>query len=80
MGDGATHYAPPNLCNAFNLTGHPAVSVPCGIDERGMPVGLQIVGPLQHDARVLRIAFAYEQRTPWKDRHPDIRIGPSAGA
>jgi aspartyl-tRNA(Asn)/glutamyl-tRNA(Gln) amidotransferase subunit A len=80
MGVGASHYAPPNLCNAFNLTGHPAVSVPCGFDERGMPVGLQIVGPLQQDARVLRIAFAYEQRTPWKDRHPDVRIGAATGA
>jgi aspartyl-tRNA(Asn)/glutamyl-tRNA(Gln) amidotransferase subunit A len=72
MGQGASHYAPPNLCNAFNLTGHPAVSVPCGVDERGMPVGLQVVGPLMDDATVLRIAFAYEQRTPWKDRHPDL--------
>jgi aspartyl-tRNA(Asn)/glutamyl-tRNA(Gln) amidotransferase subunit A len=42
------------------------------VDERGMPVGLQVVGPLMDDATVLRIAFAYEQRTPWKDRHPDL--------
>jgi aspartyl-tRNA(Asn)/glutamyl-tRNA(Gln) amidotransferase subunit A len=54
------------------LTGHPAVSVPCGLDERGMPVGLQVVGPLLGDAVVLRIAFAYEQCMPWKDRHPDL--------
>jgi aspartyl-tRNA(Asn)/glutamyl-tRNA(Gln) amidotransferase subunit A len=73
MGDGASHYAPPNLCNAFNLTGHPAVSVPCGVDQRGMPVGLQVVGPMLGDATVLRIAFAYEQLAPWKDRHPDLQ-------
>jgi aspartyl-tRNA(Asn)/glutamyl-tRNA(Gln) amidotransferase subunit A len=74
MGQGASHYAPPNLCNAFNLTGHPAVSVPCGIDQRGMPVGLQVVGALMDDATVLQIAFAYEQRTPWKDRHPELLV------
>ncbi len=72
MGQGASHYAPPNLCNAFNLSGHPAVSVPCGVDERGMPVGLQIVGPLLDDATVLRVAFTYEQRSAWKDRHPEL--------
>jgi aspartyl-tRNA(Asn)/glutamyl-tRNA(Gln) amidotransferase subunit A len=72
MGQGASHYARPNLCNAFNLTGHPAVSVPCGLDERGMPVGLQVVGRLMEDSTVLRIAFAYEQHSPWKDRHPDF--------
>jgi aspartyl-tRNA(Asn)/glutamyl-tRNA(Gln) amidotransferase subunit A len=72
MRSGASHYAPPNLCNAFNLTGHPAVSVPCGADQRGMPVGLQIVGPLMDEATVLRVAHAYEQCMPWKDRHPDV--------
>jgi aspartyl-tRNA(Asn)/glutamyl-tRNA(Gln) amidotransferase subunit A len=74
MAQGASHYAPPNLCNVFNLTGHPAVSVPCGVDERGMPVGLQVVGPLMGDATALQIAFAYEQRSPWKDRHPDLKL------
>jgi aspartyl-tRNA(Asn)/glutamyl-tRNA(Gln) amidotransferase subunit A len=73
MGQGASHYGSRNFCNAFNLTGHPAVSVPCGLDERGMPVGLQVVGRLMDEATVLRIAFAYEQRSPWKDRHPDLR-------
>jgi aspartyl-tRNA(Asn)/glutamyl-tRNA(Gln) amidotransferase subunit A len=74
MGQGASHYGSRNLCNAFNLTGHPAVSVPCGLDERGMPVGLQVVGPLMDEATVLRIAFAYERRASWKDRHPDLHF------
>ncbi len=66
------HYAPPNLANAFNLTGHPGISVPCGFDANRLPVGLQIVGPLLRDDLVLRIAYAYEQATNWKDMHPAL--------
>jgi aspartyl-tRNA(Asn)/glutamyl-tRNA(Gln) amidotransferase subunit A len=45
----------------FNLTRHPAVSVPCGFTKSGLPVGLQIVGPLAADQRVLRAAWSFEQ-------------------
>jgi aspartyl-tRNA(Asn)/glutamyl-tRNA(Gln) amidotransferase subunit A len=44
----------------FNLTRNPAVSVPCGFTKAGLPVGLQIVGPLAGDHRVLRAAHAFE--------------------
>ena len=56
----------------FNLTGMPAVSVPCGFSPEGLPVGLQISGRLFDDSTVLRVAHAYEQATPWHDMHPSI--------
>jgi aspartyl-tRNA(Asn)/glutamyl-tRNA(Gln) amidotransferase subunit A len=45
----------------FNLTRQPAISVPCGCTRAGLPVGLQMVGPLLGDDRVLRAAHAFEQ-------------------
>ena len=54
----------------FNLTGQPAVSVPCGFTREGLPVGLQVVGRPFAEALVLRIAGAYEQATPWAARAP----------
>jgi aspartyl-tRNA(Asn)/glutamyl-tRNA(Gln) amidotransferase subunit A len=48
----------------FNMTRQPAASMPCGFTREGLPVGLQIVGPLNADALVMRAARAYEQRHP----------------
>lgn len=49
----------------FNLTRQPAASVPCGLTPAGLPAGLQIIGPLYEDARVLRAARAFQQAKPW---------------
>jgi len=51
--------------NPFNLTQQPAASVPCGLTAAGLPVGLQIVGPMHDDALVLRAARAFEALRPW---------------
>jgi aspartyl-tRNA(Asn)/glutamyl-tRNA(Gln) amidotransferase subunit A len=48
----------------FNLSQQPAITVPCGFTSGGLPVGLQIVGPMHADALVLRAARAYESRCP----------------
>ena len=50
----------------FNLSLHPAASVPCGFTRDGRPVGLQIVGPYLREDVVLRAARAYEQAHPWR--------------
>ena len=50
----------------FNLTQQPAASVPCGFDDQGLPVGLQIVGPPHRDDLVLRAARAYELAHPFR--------------
>jgi aspartyl-tRNA(Asn)/glutamyl-tRNA(Gln) amidotransferase subunit A len=57
------HWAP--FSNPFNLTQQPAASVPCGRTASGLPVGLQIVGPMHADALVLRAARAFEAARPW---------------
>lgn len=48
----------------FNLTQQPAISVPCGLTSQGLPMGLQIVGPMFGDALVLRAARAFESVQP----------------
>jgi aspartyl-tRNA(Asn)/glutamyl-tRNA(Gln) amidotransferase subunit A len=55
-----------------NLSGIPGVSVPCGFSVTGLPIGLQILGRPLDEARVLRAAYAYEQATDWRSRHPEI--------
>jgi aspartyl-tRNA(Asn)/glutamyl-tRNA(Gln) amidotransferase subunit A len=49
----------------FNLTGQPAATVPCGLTESGLPVGLQIVGAIHRDGQVLRASRAFETARPW---------------
>lgn len=48
----------------FNLTQQPAITVPCGLTKDGLPIGLQLVGPMFGDALVLRAARAFEERHP----------------
>jgi aspartyl-tRNA(Asn)/glutamyl-tRNA(Gln) amidotransferase subunit A len=56
----------------FDLTGSPALSVPCGFSAAGLPIGLQLVGRSWDEATLLRIGAAYERATPWHDRHPPL--------
>lgn len=53
-----------------NLTGLPALSVPCGMTGEGLPIGLQVIGRPFAEAHVLRIGAAYEQATEWGARRP----------
>jgi amidase len=58
-------------CYYVSVTGHPAISVPCGFTPEGLPVGVQIVGRYQDDWGVLQLAHAYEQATEfWKQKPP----------
>ncbi len=52
----------------FNVWGLPAISVPCGFTQSGLPIGLQIAGPHWREDLVLRLAYAYEQVTAWHKR------------
>lgn len=56
----------------FNLTGQPAISVPCGFTEAGLPIGLQIVGARHADHLVLRVAHLYQQAAPLTHIRPKI--------
>lgn len=54
----------------FNLTGLPAISLPCGFTTEGLPIGLQIVSRPWAEGRILRAAFAFESATDWHTRRP----------
>jgi aspartyl-tRNA(Asn)/glutamyl-tRNA(Gln) amidotransferase subunit A len=56
----------------FNITGHPALTLNCGFDPEGLPIGLQIVGHFRDDASVLRAAALYEASEDWLSRWPDL--------
>lgn len=56
----------------FNGFGLPAMSIPCGFDKNGMPLGLQIVGPRWREDLVLDAADKYQQATNWHLKHPSI--------
>jgi aspartyl-tRNA(Asn)/glutamyl-tRNA(Gln) amidotransferase subunit A len=55
---------------SVNLAGLPGLSLPCGFDAQGLPIGLQIVGQPFDEETVLRTAYAYEQSTEWHTRRP----------
>ncbi len=59
---------------AVNLAGIPGISVPCGFDEAGLPIGLQILTPAFSEAKLLRIARMYEARTDWHTRKPTMSM------
>jgi aspartyl-tRNA(Asn)/glutamyl-tRNA(Gln) amidotransferase subunit A len=59
-----THY--------FDAYGVPALTVPCGFTKAGLPVGLMIAGPHFAEGKVLALAYAYEQASPWRKKSPAL--------
>ena len=55
---------------AVNLAGIPGISIPCGFDGTGLPIGLQIIGPAFSEDKLLRIARMHEARTDWHTKRP----------
>jgi aspartyl-tRNA(Asn)/glutamyl-tRNA(Gln) amidotransferase subunit A len=53
-----------------NLTGLPALAIPCGFTVSSLPMSFQLIGPSQSEELLLQTAYAYEQRTPWHTMHP----------
>jgi aspartyl-tRNA(Asn)/glutamyl-tRNA(Gln) amidotransferase subunit A len=62
----------------FNLAGLPAISVPCGFTQGGLPIGLQIVSRAWADSKVLNAGYAYEQSTKWHLQVPPLAQDQSA--
>jgi aspartyl-tRNA(Asn)/glutamyl-tRNA(Gln) amidotransferase subunit A len=55
-----------------SMTGLPAISVPCGFNSAGLPIGLQLIGRALDEPTLLRAAHAYEQVTSWRHRRPEL--------
>ncbi len=58
---------------SVNLAGLPALSLPCGFDDDGLPIGMQIIGKHFDEAIILRLAHHYEQATDWHKKKPRIK-------
>src|SRR5207249_1540481 len=56
----------------FNMTGLPALAVPCGFTASGLPISIQITGRPFDETTVLRVGHTYEQATDWHKRHPAL--------
>ncbi|MEA2719780.1 MAG: amidase [Candidatus Eremiobacteraeota bacterium] len=59
-------------CSSITVTGHPAISVPCGFTPEGLPVGVQIIGRYRDERGLLQFAHAFQQRTRTGERRPLI--------
>ncbi|MGQ0568883.1 MAG: amidase [Armatimonadota bacterium] len=57
----------------FNLSGHPALSLPCGFTASGLPVGIQVAAKAFDEVTLFRVAHAYEQATGWHTRRPMMK-------
>jgi aspartyl-tRNA(Asn)/glutamyl-tRNA(Gln) amidotransferase subunit A len=55
-----------------NLAGLPGMSVPCGFDGQGLPIGLQMIGNVLQEEKLFQVAYAYEQATEWHKYTPDL--------
>ena len=60
--------------SAVNTLGLCALSLPCGLTRDGLPIGLQLIGKPWDEARLLRLAYTYEQATEWGDMHPNMDL------
>jgi aspartyl-tRNA(Asn)/glutamyl-tRNA(Gln) amidotransferase subunit A len=69
---GTPRYAWYPYTHPFNITGHPAMSVPVGWSREELPIGLQIVGPWHAEDQVIRVAALIEQLRPWAGRRPKL--------
>jgi len=56
----------------FNLTGLPALSVPCGFSKTGLPIGLQVISKHWAESKILQAGYAFEQATEWWHHHPNL--------
>ena len=58
-----------------NLAGLPAMSVPCGFDQQGLPIGMQLIGKVLREDQLFHVAYAYEQATEWHLKKPHLSRG-----
>ena len=52
-----------------NVAGIPGISIPCGIDSKGMPIGMQLLGNRFEESKILNVAYAYEQSVKFRENY-----------
>ena len=64
-----------DICTvSINIAGVPAISIPCGVDKEGMPIGMQLVGNKFEEAKILNTAYKFEQEIKFREKYkPDFR-------
>jgi aspartyl-tRNA(Asn)/glutamyl-tRNA(Gln) amidotransferase subunit A len=72
--DPLTMYLSDVLTVPVNLSGACALSVPCGFDGNGLPIGLQLIGDTLAESQILNVAYAYETANPWHRRAPALQF------
>ena len=59
-----------DICTvSVNIAGLPGISLPCGVDKNGMPIGMQLIGNKFQEKKILNAAYAYEQETKFREKH-----------
>ena len=70
--DPMTMYLSDVLTVPINPAGIPAMSVPAGFTKEGLPVGMQIIGPMLGEEKILKLAMAYEEINKWYKKKPNL--------
>ena len=59
-----------DICTvSINIAGLPAISIPCGVDDQGLPIGMQIIGKKFDEETIIKAAYAYEQETNFRAKY-----------
>ncbi len=72
MNDPLSMYLSDLMTIPVNLAGLPAMSVPCGFDHQGLPIGMQLISSVLREDLLFKVAYAYEQTTPWHNQFPQL--------
>ena len=72
MDDPLSMYLSDLMTIPVNLAGLPGMSLPCGFDDQGLPIGLQLIGNVLREDLLFEVGYAYEQATEWHKRTPVV--------
>lgn len=73
ISDPLTMYLSDLMTIPVNLSGLPGMSIPCGFDDQGLPIGMQLIGKVLGEEQVFQVAYAYEQSTDWHLKQPPLK-------
>ena len=64
-----------DICTvSVNIAGVPAISIPCGVDSNGLPIGMQLIGNKFEEEKILNAAYTFEQKVKFRENYrPEFR-------